>query len=386
MVTAFLLLALLVFNPPAYAMGERPVYEVRYVRVEIASSKQPLSLTLRSSYQIKTLDTDELLKKGTGLKNAEIFPVSNGITLGDSTFKIYAVRIETKKQGAIYLNNRRFRGKINLIRAPDQTLLVVNEIDVEEYLYGVLRGEVPYHWPLEVLKAQAVCARTFALYQNSVKNHKDFSLTSDVYSQVYGGKSIERFWTNRAVNRTLGEVLTYQDEIFPAYYHSNCGGHTQDAAYVWGVDLEPLKGVKDPFCGRLPFSRWERAVNLSEIQLKLAKTGYKIGRIYSLAPGKKDDSGRVRNIKVTGRTGTVKIPANEFRHLIGVNLIKSTNFDVKITGEKAVFSGAGWGHGVGLCQWGAYSMAKKGYGYKEILRYYYPGAEIKNIYNETVGF
>ena len=383
---ALLLLAFLTFNLPAYAMGGRPVYEVRYVRVEIAASKQPLNLTLRGPYQIKTLDTDELLEEGSGLKNAKIFPVPNGIAFGDSTLKIYGVRIETKKQGAIYLDNRRFRGKINLIRKSDQTLLVVNEIDVEDYLYGVLRGEVPHRWPLEALKAQAVCARTFALYQDSVKSHKDYSLTSDVYSQVYGGKSIERFWTNRAVDRTLGEVLTYRGEIFPAYYHSTCGGHTEDAVCVWNVDLEPLKGVEDPFCARSPFSRWKRAINLSEIQIKLSRAGYKIGRISSLVLGKKNDSGRVRKIKVTGRKDEVSIPATKFRHLIGVNLIKSTNFDLKITGEKAVFSGSGWGHGVGLCQWGAYFMAKKGYKYKEILEHYYPNAEIKNIYVETAGF
>jgi stage II sporulation protein D len=367
-------------------MGKRFPHEPTYIRVGIIRNAKSLNLTLRSPYQIKMLHTDELLAEGEGLRNTEIFPISNGIKIGESVFKIYGIKIETKRQGAIYLNNRRFRGSIDLIKNPDQKLLVINRVDIEDYLYGVLRGEVPYRWPLEALKAQAVCARTFALYQDSTSNERDYNLTSDVYSQVYGGKSIERFWTNRAVNRTLGEVLTYQNKIFPTYYHASCGGYTEDAAKIWGVNLPPLKGVKDPFCKNLPYSRWKKVIALSEIQTKLS-TSYKIGRISNLITGKRDKSGRIQDIKIVSSKGKITILANEFRHLIGINLIKSTNFKVKITGKKAVFSGLGWGHGVGLCQWGAYFMARKGYTYKDILEYYYPGAEIRNIYtDETVQF
>ncbi|MEA3560659.1 MAG: SpoIID/LytB domain-containing protein [Candidatus Omnitrophota bacterium] len=370
-----------VFGLSAYAMGRRPVYEPRYIRVEIIRNAASLDLTLRGSYQIKTLDTDESLIEGKNLKNVKVFPASDGIAFEALPVRVYGVRIETRKQGAIYLNNRRFRGNIALIKNSDQTLLVVNEIDVEDYLYGVLRGEVPYRWPLEVLKAQAVCARTFALYQDSINADKDYSLTSDVYSQVYGGKSIERFWTNRAVNKTLGEVLTYQGRIFPAYYHSTCGGHTENSAFVWNIDLPPLKGVKDPFCKHSPHFHWKRTIGLNEIRGKLSKAKYEVGRIKNLIVDERNLSGRIRNIEVIGAKASVSIPANKFRHLIGINLIKSTNFSIKIAGKKAVFSGTGWGHGIGLCQWGAYFMARKGYDYKEILSHYYPGAEIKNIYH-----
>ncbi len=370
-------------SSPVYAMGSLPPHQPRHIRVAVIRDAQSLVLTLRAPFQIKTLHTDEVLLEGKRLKKAEVRPVTNGLKIDKTTFKIYGVKIETEKQARIYLNNRRFRGNIEIIKNSDQKLLVVNEVDIENYLYGVLRTEMPYYWPLEALKAQAVCARTFALYQNSINTNKDYDLTNDVYSQVYGGKSSEKFWSNRAVNKTIGEVLTYQDKLFPAYFHSTSGSHTENVTQVWGgSSIAPLKGVKDPFCERSPHYRWKYTIKLTEIQAKLSAGGYNPGKISGIITGKRNASGRVREVKIKGRKGTVTIPANKFRHLVGINLIRSTNFRVEIIPSYAKFSGLGWGHGVGLCQWGAYVMARRGYKYKQILEYYYPGAKIENIYSE----
>ncbi len=383
------ILALLIYGlstmacrPPVYAMGSLPPHQPRYIRVAVIRDAPSLVLSLRSPFQVKTMHTDELLLEGKRLKKARVSPVTNGIKIDKTVFKIYGLKIETKKEGKIYLNNRRFRGNIEIIKSPDQNLLVVNEIDVEDYLYGVLRTEMPYYWPLEALKTQAVCARTFALYQNSINSKKDYDLTNDVYSQVYGGRSSEKYWTNRAVNKTFGEVLTYQGKIFPTYFHSTCGGHTENVTQVWGGKLVPLGGVKDPFCKRSSHYRWKNTIELSEIQHRLSAAGYKIGKISAITTDQRNDSGRVQEVTIKSTKGTIKIPANKFRHLVGINLVKSTNFTVEIIRSKVRFSGLGWGHGVGLCQWGAYFMARKGYNYKQILEYYYPASKIENIYSD----
>jgi len=365
-----------------YAMGSLPPHQPRYIRVAVIRDAPSLVLALRSPFRVKTMHTDELLLEGKRLKRARVSPVTNGIKIDETVFKIYGLKIEAKKEGKVYLNNRRFRGNIEIIKSPDQNLLVVNEIDVEDYLYGVLRTEMPYYWPLEALKAQAVCARTFALYQNSINSKNDYDLTDDVYSQVYGGRSSEKFWTNRAVNKTFGEILTYQGKIFPTYFHSTCGGHTENVRWVWGGNLPPLKGVKDHFCKRSPHYRWKNIIKLSEIQPRLSAAGYKVGKISAITTDQRNASGRVQEVTIKSAKGTIEIPANKFRHLVGINLVKSTNFTVEIIPPNVKFSGLGWGHGVGLCQWGAYFMARKGYNYKQILEYYYPGSKIENIYSD----
>ena len=367
----------------AYAMGERPTREPRYVRVAVIRSTPSLSLTLRGPYKIRTLHTDEPIFVGKGLRGAKVSPTPSGIKINESTFKIYRLNIETERAGGIYLNRRRFRGSIDIIREADQTLLVVNEIDVEDYLYGVLRGEVPHRWPLEALKAQAVAARTFALYQNSINVDRDYDLTSDIYSQVYGGKSIERFWTNRAVNRTRGQVLIYNGKLFPTYYHATCGGHTEDASKLWDIELTPLKGVKDPFCRKSPHFQWRSVVNLREVRTKLASHGYKVGRILSIIPKGRDRAGRIEQVEILHNDGRLEILAHRFRRIVGIGLIRSTNFTSKIEGSIIKFYGLGWGHGVGLCQWGTHFMARKGYKYDQILRHYYPDAEIVNLNEHT---
>lgn len=375
----FVLSSLFCFLGSVWAMGTRPPHPPRYIRVAVIRNASELSLTLRGSFQIKTLHTNEVLLKGRSLRSARVRPITSGIKINELTLKIYGINIKTERPGGIYLNKRRFRGDIDIIREADQTLLVVNDIDVEDYLYGVLRQEVSHRWPLEALKAQAVACRTFALYQHSVNVNRDYDLTCDIYSQLYGGKSSERFWTNRAVNRTMGEVLTYKGRLFPAYYHATCGGHTEDASKLWDINLPPLKGVKDPFCQKSPHFQWKSEVSLRDIQAKLLNQGYELGRILSISLKGRDRSGRVEIVEIRHSRGETEVETSKFRLDIGPNVIRSTNFTLRINGPNAIFRGIGWGHGVGLCQWGAYFMAKRGYNYEEVLGHYYPGAKITDL-------
>lgn len=364
----------------AYGFGSRPPRQRKIIRVAVVRSKPQITLTLKGCYEIYALGTDMKILSGSRLKKTVINSTAEGLKINDEDFKIYGIKILIDKDGAIFVNGRSFRGHVDIIRETDLTLLVVNHIDIEDYLFGVLQCEVPFRWPYPVLKVQAIAARTYALYQSQVNRKKDYDVTNDTFSQVYGGAGKERYRARKAVIKTQSIVLTYNGKIFPTYYHATCGGHTEDACELWNIDLPPLKGVECSFCKKSPHYDWKSQMAIKEIEEKLTVGGYKVSQILDIVPLKRDRSKRIRDLKILYKGGSIKIGANKFRLLLGSRYIRSTNFAVKVKGEKAFFKGYGWGHGVGLCQWGAYFMSKKGYKAGEILKYYYPHAEIKNFF------
>ncbi len=368
----------LLFTSLAYALGTPPPKpEPNYIRVAIVQNARQLTLSIKGRYEIVSPHTNEVLIKGNSLRRAKVLPVRSGVKLNKYPFKIYAIKIKPERKAAIFLNRYRLRGDLELIRQKNGTLLAVNEIDIEDYLCGVLREEVSPHWPIAALKAQAVAARTFALYQNSVNRDKDYALDNTIYSQVYGGVKQETWRTNRAVRQTAGEVLTYNEKIFPAFFHATCGGHTEDASELWDINIPPLKGVSCPFCKRSPHYFWKAKIPFSQIKQKLNKKGYRIGRISRVSAIGRNKSERVEKIKISGDKEII-IGANKFRLIVGANLIRSANFKMAVKNKNLLVQGLGWGHGVGLCQWGAYFMARKGFNYRQILGYYYPGAKLTN--------
>jgi len=350
------------------------------LRVAVINQAASIELSVKGPCAIKTLYSDALIETCDSIKAKMVLPVFDGIEMGGKTYKIFGIKITPQKEEAILINGRRYRGEIDVIRTSDIKLLVVNHIGLEEYLYGVLYHEVSHRWPIEALKAQAIVSRTYALYQKSVNQNKEYDLTSDFYSQVYGGRTSEKYRTTRAVNLTRGQVLTYKGKIFPTYFHATCAGATEDASELWDVDLPPLKGVKCDFCLQSPHYRWENFVTLKELKEKLSAAGYgNFEKVFALVPYEKDASGRIRTLSLITDKGKIKIPAKEFRQIFGPQLVRSTNFEAEVESDALMLHGYGWGHGVGLCQWGAYFMALKGYKADEILKFYYSGTEIKLV-------
>lgn len=371
-----ILLFSLLFTSSAYAMGAPPPKrKPNYVRIAIVQNASQLTLSIKGRYEIVSPHTNEVLIRGNSLRRAKVLPTRSGVKLNKYSFKIYAIKIKPERKADIFLNRYRLRGDLEIIRQKNGTLLAINEIDIEDYLCGVLREEVSPHWPLAALKAQAVAARTFALYQNSIVGDKDYALDNTVYSQVYGGVRQETWPTTRAVRQTAGEVLTYNEKIFPAFFHATCGGQTEDASKLWDINIPPLKGVNCPFCQRSPHYSWKAEIPFSQIKQKLNKKGHKLGRISRISAIGRDKSGRVEKIKISGDKEII-IEANKFRLIVGADLIRSANFKMVVKNKNLLMQGFGWGHGVGLCQWGAYFMAKKGFDYRQILGYYYPESRI----------
>ncbi|MDP2905523.1 MAG: SpoIID/LytB domain-containing protein [Candidatus Omnitrophota bacterium] len=404
---AVFLAAGLVF-PQARCFAQMP----EHVRVQIIRDAESLSLKIKGDYSIKDPVSGKYIYQNKDLY-ATVTAAGAKILMGEQAFDKERLLIVPAQEDAVTIDGRRFRGNILLIlrRPPNNVsedagrsastlsesrtegrgssnglmksksgvLSVINYIDLEDYVQGVLYHETSHYWPDEVLKAQAIICRTYALYQMKQNQQKDFDVTRDIYSQVYGGRTSERYRLNRAVRSTAGAILNYQGELLPSFYHASCGGYTEDAYLVWKVDLAPLKGVLCPFCKDSPHYNWHCVLSLEEILEKLKNSGFNIDEIKGIGILGRDGSGRITDLaiaSVKNDTADIKIAAKDFRNVVGPNVIMSTNFTVAITGGDAVFEGLGWGHGVGFCQWGGYFMAKRGDSCEQILKYYYPGVDI----------
>jgi stage II sporulation protein D len=361
-------------TPEASDKDSNPV-----LRVCIIDGNPSIQLSLKGKFKISALDTARTLLEDGSL-DATVSCVQGGLSIGDKEFKTSGVAVVVEKDSTIYVDGKRFRGDIDIIRKDNGKLIVVNHIPVEDYLYGVLHYEISDRWPIAALKAQAIAARTFAVYQAKQNKLQPYDLRSDIYSQVYGGSASEKWATTKAVNLTRSKVLTYKGDLFPSYYHATCAGSTEDAASLWNIELAPLKGVKCNYCMDSPHYKWTKDLPLSELEAALKTSGYNIGKIEHVSIISRNSSGRADKLEIKDGIGvSVVLTAKEFRQLIGPNEIKSTRFDAFIKKDHLVVIGKGWGHGVGMCQWGMYGLAKRGRSSDDILKFYYPGAQITSL-------
>lgn len=289
-------------------------------------------------------------------------------------------RLTVASPSVLRLNSKGYRGVLEFFPT-EKGVLVVNELPLEEYLVGLINCEISSLWPIEAVKAQAVIARSYAVYQKDIRNGSLYHLESSVMDQVYDGADIEDSRAARAVRETSGEVLVYSGKIIQAFYHANCGGHTEAAMNVWGANLPYLKGVDCKYCINTPPARWEQTISLKKIESLLRGAGYQVGTVRGIKPGKYNFSGRMQNLTVVSTKGELLITAVNFRKVMGFSVLKSTNFTVRPHGDEIVFTGSGNGHGVGLCQWGAKQRAGDGFNYREIVSYYYPGVTLEKLKN-----
>ena len=255
-------------------------------------------------------------------------------------------------------------------------LLVVNVVALEDYVAGVVSSEVNPGWHEELLRTQAVAARTYVLHKKLEDTAQPFDVYASVQDQVYTGRQNVNRAVLDAVNRTRGQVLTYESRPIFAVYSSTTAGPTEDAVNVWAKDLPYLKGVDCPFDRESPWYEWQATIPFDTVEARLKDEGYPIGWLATLTPYGMTTAGRVKDVRVLHSRGELIITGQEFRRILGYAEVRSTRFSIERIDRHVVFAGQGAGHGVGLCQWGAKEMAELGYPYQSILRYYYPGTEI----------
>ena len=195
--------------------------------------------------------------------------------------------------------------------------------------------------------------------------------------QAYDGSALEDSRASRGVLETEGEVLTYNGSPIQAFYHANSGGRTESSQNVWGVSLPYLQGVECQYGLTSTTSSWEQSLPLSKIESSLK--ALKVYGLTDIKPGPRNNRGRLKSVILVTERGSVSLLATKFRMAVGSTVIKSTNFTVHVEGGTAYFNGVGYGHGVGLCQYGAKQRALDGFKYNEILTYYYPGTKLSKL-------
>ncbi|MCR4428939.1 MAG: SpoIID/LytB domain-containing protein [Caldiserica bacterium] len=345
--------------------------------------------------------------------------------------------LQFSSQGTVKFNGRRYRGSISLFANSGENaweLWALNELDLESYLCGVVPAEMPFEWPLEALKAQAVASRTYALKrifegQTSVL---PYDVNATVSDQVYKGFEAEKDSANQAVWETSGEVLKYEGDLITPAFHSCSGGHTENNENVWkGPAVPYLRGVPSPGEEGSKFFSWTRTVTLNFMAQKIEELKKEtVGEIVSLEVVERGVSGRIKILKVTGSTGTCTLSGEELRKvadlpsalvnwegqeertfsLLSFSGIEESSIDQSfalsswgtsqlpskvailskggLVEEEIIpqvvsfitFHGNGWGHGVGMSQWGAKARADEGKSYREILAFYYQGITIEKEY------
>lgn len=284
--------------------------------------------------------------------------------------------VKVESPFVISVAGRPYRGDM-VLHLSGGRLVVVNEIDLEEYLYGVVPQEVPRSWSDEVIKAQCVVARTFALSRRNPDPAAAWDLDDSTLSQMYGGYAKEDERVNRLVDRTAGEVLYYEGKPALAYYHSTCGGRTEDSGEVWGGRFFYLRSVPCPWCAASPYLRWTLRISAERLAERLRTAGPFEPRSLAVRVLEVNASGRAASVEVSDASGRRKVlRGNEFRNLVGNADLRSLAFSVTRQADEFVFQGRGWGHGVGLCQWGAKALSDAGVDYRRILHHYYPGTRL----------
>ena len=429
----FLTSFILVFMTPVAQAAPQPL-----VRVGLWTGQQSVVVGSSVAYAV---ETEQEQPKWASFKAGEQVVIAwkpNGMTVNGKTLRGQTLYLRSNTESARWeVNRKKYRGDIVLRQTTGKTgLTVVNEVPMEEYLYGILGKEISAGWPAEAAKAQAVAARSYALnLMLSGDRHRQdgYDLCATVHCQVYGGVDAEAPDMIQAVAATNGLAAYYNGQPIHAYFHASSGGHTEDSENVWGNALPYLRGVSD-VDAQAPGSAWEKRFNARALETLLTQKGKGVGVLKSLdlsplsKPGAdRTESGRVRQLQVAGDKRSLSLSGVQMRSyldlpsaLFDIRVVRAlpSELDVSVetsygaTVEKkmpvslkepaesgrwndpasihriirpaddiVIFSGHGRGHGVGMSQWGARLLAEKNkYDYKQILQYYYQGIMLKKAY------
>lgn len=301
----------------------------------------------------------------------------------------------------VSLNNKRYRGILKALPYGANVRLV-NVLYMEDYLRGVVPPEIGDRndTELEAIKAQAVAARTYAIKHLQQYGQEPYDMKPTVVDQLYEGMDVEKDLVNRGIDQTVGDIIMFEDAFINAYYHSTCGGMTDDISHVWDKPEAPyLKPVPDSAaCSWSKYYTWREEFTEAQLRGRLEQyLSTDRGRQINLAPivdvkvEERTAGGRVAKLLIRTSTDNHRFFKDRIRWAIGRNsnpdlILQSDRFDVEVSRDsqdkvaKIAFVGGGYGHGVGMCQCGAIGKSRTGWLFDAILKHYYTGVEVKKLY------
>ena len=411
-------------TPDDYARPDIPESQVD-IRVMIVPHGRHTRIFCDAPFKVYSADdsrrclSDDAYVIRTG---AEIIATADGVQIGMLLFKGNDFRIVPTTTNPITVyesehDKKRYYGELVIYRNEiDMTVDVVNVVGLENYLIGVLGREVAASWPLEALKAQAVASRTRVLFQRQQARRLGdrFDVSADTNDQVYGGIPTGPYGERieQAVKSTAGQVLTLNEKIFKIYFASTCGGRTESAERVFQAPpgAHTRGGIVCPHCAGSPVFHWKHRIANAEVARRISMfTDVPVTKILAITTRDCDPVGHALIVVVKHDKGEFEIDnAYKFRtNVLGRSIstefwkdgrwqkaagnddkhkeiIMSTAFKAALVGDYIEFTGVGWGHAVGLCQFGAKKMAEDARDYRAILAFYYPGALVATNYNNQV--
>ena len=328
--------SLLIFANSVLGAEKQPI-----LRVGIFLNQIETNISGDGTFKIYNLKSNNLISEEHN-KIVKLLPHDKGIEiLGKGVYSGPIKIIPVGNTKAIVIVNGqkyRYRGNIEInIDKEHGKLNVINIIGIEEYLYGVLKKEISPRWPTEALKAQAVAARTFAIFNMNKYIDKGYNICASTNSQAYGGVNHEDPLTNKAIDETRGVIITYKGKPINAVYHSDSGGYTEDSENVWGSFLPYLRSVKSKFEEKVspPHHTWTCSIDEKDLTKKLQQQGYNVNSVVSIEPVKKSETGRISELAfIVDNNEVINMKANDFRKLIGADLIRSTLFSIKAVGKE----------------------------------------------------
>lgn len=360
--------------------AENPAYALN---VGLANGITTAAIGMNCEYRIIDMASGVVLQKLNGNTLSVIKPAGNALSINGkpiSSKDIVLRPVANFSSNVVIFNGKKYRGALEVKRNNAGSLLVLNNILIDDYLLGTVPSEMLPTWPKAALEAQAVAARTYALYSKGTHSSDGYDLCATTHCQVYEGVANESSTTTAAVNATKGYVITHQGKPICSVFHSSSGGRTDDAENVWGGYVPYLRSVADDD-KQSPFNSWTVTFTGAEVQKKLAGAGKNIGNLKSVQQINAGNNGNERQVTVrfVGTAGSVDLSGVKLRSIFG---LKSGMVTVRANGgaSEVVFSGHGFGHGLGMSQYGAKAMAEKGKSWQEIINHYYTNVDINKRY------
>lgn len=379
---------------------------VPFVRVLVVENSDKLIMSAEESFAIECL-------KG---KSQEIYYSSQPVTIklnrmalsvanyqGDIiSDRLDEVNIIPRGTGnRVMVDKKTYRGILRVV-PHGESIRVINVVYLEDYLRGVVPPELGRRNEdeLEAVKAQAVAARTYAMSHLKQYEGEPYDIKSSIMDQLYHGVNVEDKLVNRAIDATTGRVITYRDALIDAYYHSTCGGRTDDIADVWGrQQVGYLKSVEDnAACSWSKYYTWRELFTEKQLRGRIEQylasdrgRDLRIDPITDLTISKRTAGGRILTLAIHTKSGVYRFHKDRIRWVIGRTsnpdlILPSDRFGIDIERDaqgnvaRIIFSGQGYGHGVGMCQCGAIGHARNGWDYDSILKLYYTSVELKKLY------
>jgi len=354
-------------------------------------SKESFQIRVDGPYRVVPPDDWRVLAQGESLGASEVVATSDGIRIGGRAFTLDRIVVVPISSGGLWLGDRRYRGRLLLVRRDGERVSAINIVSLDDYLASVINGEMPEDFPPAAREAQIIAARTYTLYQlKTFGQGRDYDVHDSARSQMYRGIEYrdkagrpmlaETVGSRQLARQTHGIVLLYQGRVFCSYYSAVCGGHALDGRAMFRDATPPLVGVVCDDCRDAMNYRWERSLDNAafheQVNDYLAEQGEDLGRLLSVEVDE-PALGDLPKVTITGQDGSLVISTDTLRSsVLEAGTLPSPMFTIEASAGQVLIKGRGWGHGVGLCQWGARHQGNSGRTAAEILQHYYPNTTL----------